>query len=240
VWKFDKPVAGKIEFAYHEPGHYEAGMVSFASLKGPAISPATHHEGHGGHHQSEHSGHSHEPGEPHNHEGHDGHDHGGHSHEGIGWTWGDWKLMAHGVLKGIYTNQGGPRGDELTFLSGDFGVMAERQLGPGTLRLTAMLTPDPLMGKRGYPLLLQTGETADGRTLLVDRQHPHDFFMELSASYRLSLSQDSVSLPILAGPASLRSAHRRQTIVFPEQRSRKRRSAIIGSIQRMSHSGLQP
>jgi hypothetical protein len=47
------------------------------------------------------------------------------------------------------------------------------------------------MGKRGYPLLLQTGETADGRTPLVDRQHPHDFFMELSASYRLPLSQDS-------------------------------------------------
>jgi uncharacterized cupredoxin-like copper-binding protein len=31
VWKFDKPVAGKIEFACHEPGRYEAGMVSFAS-----------------------------------------------------------------------------------------------------------------------------------------------------------------------------------------------------------------
>jgi hypothetical protein len=117
--------------------------------------------------------------------------HGGHSHEGISWTLGDWKLIAHGVLKGIYTNQGGPRGDELTFLSGDFGVMAQRQLGPGTLGLTAMLTPDPLMGKRGYPLLLQTGETADGRTPLVGRQHPHDFFMELSASYRLPLSQDS-------------------------------------------------
>ena len=42
---------------------------------------------------------------------------------------------------------------------------------------------DPLMGKSGYPLLFQTGESADGRTALVDRQHPHDFFMELAATY---------------------------------------------------------
>ena len=42
------------------------------------------------------------------------------------------------------------------------------------------------MGKRGYPLLLAAGETADGVTPLVDRQHPHDFFMELSASLGLA------------------------------------------------------
>ena len=46
-----------------------------------------------------------------------------------------------------------------------------------------MLSPDPLMGPRGYPLLLAAGETADGKTPLIDRQHPHDLFMELSASY---------------------------------------------------------
>jgi hypothetical protein len=39
------------------------------------------------------------------------------------------------------------------------------------------------MGRAGYPLLLQTGETADGVTPLLDRQHPHDLFMELAASY---------------------------------------------------------
>jgi hypothetical protein len=38
------------------------------------------------------------------------------------------------------------------------------------------------MGTRGYPLLLASGETANGRDRLVDRQHPHDFFMELSGS----------------------------------------------------------
>jgi hypothetical protein len=46
------------------------------------------------------------------------------------------------------------------------------------------------MGRRGYPLLLASGETADGKTPLVDRQHPHDLFMELSASYSRQLSLD--------------------------------------------------
>jgi hypothetical protein len=45
-----------------------------------------------------------------------------------------------------------------------------------------MLSPDPLMGPSGYPLLLASGETANGRDRLIDRQHPHDLFMELSAS----------------------------------------------------------
>ena len=38
----------------------------------------------------------------------------------------------------------------------------------------------------GSPQLFQTGETFEGR-LLVDRQHPHDFFMNLSATYRHAL-----------------------------------------------------
>lgn len=63
-------------------------------------------------------------------------------------------------------------------------VSAKRALAnQDSLNFRAMLSPDPVMGKGGYPLLLATGETADGKTPLVDRQHPHDLFMELSASY---------------------------------------------------------
>src|SRR5262249_8855710 len=40
-----------------------------------------------------------------------------------------------------------------------------------------------------YPLLLASGETADGRTHLVDRQHPHDLFMELSGSYAYPIGE---------------------------------------------------
>jgi hypothetical protein len=62
--------------------------------------------------------------------------------------------------------------------------MARRDFNQAdTLQFRAMLSPDPFMGKRGYPLLLATGETADGTTHLVDRQHPHDLFMELSGTY---------------------------------------------------------
>jgi hypothetical protein len=95
---------------------------------------------------------------------------------------GDWTLMAHGVLTLVYDQQGGLRGDDKTFASGMLMGMARRPLGNGTLQFKAMLSPDPIMGKSGYPLLLASGETANGRDRLIDRQHPHDFFMELSAS----------------------------------------------------------
>jgi hypothetical protein len=98
---------------------------------------------------------------------------------------GGWMLMAHGLLNGVYDSQSGPRGgDDKAFASGMLMGMAEHSLGEGnTLQLRAMLSPDPFMGPSGYPLLLATGETADGKTPLVDRQHPHDLFMELSASF---------------------------------------------------------
>lgn len=96
---------------------------------------------------------------------------------------GPWMVMLHGDLNGVYDTQSGPRGGDKAFDSGMVMAMAQRALGEGdTLQLRAMLSPDPFMGPSGYPLLLATGETADGRTPLVDRQHPHDLFMELSAS----------------------------------------------------------
>ncbi len=112
-------------------------------------------------------------------------------HAGLEVMRGPWMIMVHGLLNGVYDRQNGPRGDEKGFVSGMFMVMAQRPAGEaGTLQLRAMLSPEPLMGPRGYPLLLATGETADGRTPLVDRQHPHDLFMELSASYSRKLSLD--------------------------------------------------
>jgi hypothetical protein len=70
-------------------------------------------------------------------------------------------------------------------------VMATRPAGAGRLGLRAMFSAEPwTIGEEGYPLLLQTGETADGRTPLVDRQHPHDLFMELAATYSRPLGED--------------------------------------------------
>ncbi|HSR00274.1 MAG TPA: hypothetical protein VLM36_10190, partial [Sphingomicrobium sp.] len=84
---------------------------------------------------------------------------------------GDWMLMAHGTLNLVYDHQSGPRGDDKAFASGMLMGMARHPLGNGTVQFRAMLSPEPLMGPAGYPLLLAAGETANGRTLLVDRQH---------------------------------------------------------------------
>lgn len=111
---------------------------------------------------------------------------------------GDWTISAHAILNLVYDWQDGPRGDEKTFVAGMAMVSARRTFGEDVLNLRAMLSPDALMGKRGYPLLLAAGETADGVTHLVDRQHPHDLFMELSASYSFALG-DGEALFLYAG-----------------------------------------
>jgi hypothetical protein len=103
--------------------------------------------------------------------------------EGIHGLLGNWTTMIHGFIDAVYDNQGGPRGGHKTFSESMLMGMAQTSLGPGHLMLRGMISLDPTMGKSGYPLLLQTGETADGVTPLIDRQHPHDFLMELAAIY---------------------------------------------------------
>jgi len=45
------------------------------------------------------------------------------------------------------------------------------------------------IGSRGYPLLVQSGESYQGAPV-HDRQHPHDLFMELSALYERPLARN--------------------------------------------------
>jgi hypothetical protein len=115
-------------------------------------------------------------------------------HDGVHAARGDWMLMGHVTLDGVYSWQDRPRGDEKAFVGGMFMGTAQRRFANGNvLQFRGMLSPDPFMGKSGYPLLLAAGETADGVEPLIDRQHPHDLFMELSASYSHRLSEkDSV------------------------------------------------
>lgn len=113
-------------------------------------------------------------------------------HTGFHTMKGDWHLMAHGFLNLVYDDQDGPRGDHKLFSESMLMGMAVRPLGAGRLGFRAMISAEPwTVGDQGYPLLLQTGETADGRTPLVDRQHPHDLFMELSGTYSHDLGKDS-------------------------------------------------
>jgi hypothetical protein len=112
-------------------------------------------------------------------------------HEGVHIMSGDWMLMLHGYADQIYDHQGGPRGGSESFSESMLMFMAQHPLGPGTFGFRSMLSLDPAMGPYGYPLLLQTGETGDGTHQLVDRQHPHDLFMELAITYSLPLDDDS-------------------------------------------------
>jgi len=134
---------------------------------------------------------------------------------------GAWTLMLHGMADVVLDDQGGPRGRDKVFGSNMVMGMAQRGAGPGKVGIRAMLSAEPLtIGKGGYPLLLQTGETADGGTPLIDRQHPHDLFMELSGSYSISSGNRSLFLyaglpgePALGPPAFM---HRFSGIALPE------------------------
>lgn len=130
-------------------------------------------------------------------------------HQGLHRMSGAWMLMLHGFGDLVIDDQGGKRGDEKVFSSNMLMGMAQRDLGPGHLGLRAMVSAEPsTIGKEGYPLLLQTGETANGRTPLIDRQHPHDLFMELAAAYSVTKGNRSLFLygglpgePALGPPA---------------------------------------
>ena len=102
---------------------------------------------------------------------------------------GDWLLLFHyNAIVGV-NSQGGPRGVTKFESSNWFMPMAYHKLGKGTLQLRGMFSFEPFtFPAGGSPLLFQTGETYKGQPL-IDRQHPHDLFMELSAQHTLPLGE---------------------------------------------------
>lgn len=110
-----------------------------------------------------------------------------------------WLFMIHGFVNTIYDHQSGPRGDK-TFLSENMLMMtAQADYNHTTLGLRTMFSLEPgTIEACGYPLLLQTGETCNGITPLIDHQHPHNLFMELAAVYTLRL-RDETSVFLYAG-----------------------------------------
>ena len=103
---------------------------------------------------------------------------------------GDWTLMLHGQGFVQYDRQGGSRGgDQLGVINWAMAA-ASRRIGGGRLELRSMLSAEPwTIGSRGYPLLVQSGEAYQGAPL-HDRQHPHDFFMELAALYERPVARN--------------------------------------------------
>ena len=111
-----------------------------------------------------------------------------------------WELMLHGFIFGQYIRQNGPRGDA-QFGSLNWGMfMASRELAGGRFQVRTMLSLDPgTVTRHGYPLLLQTGEAIDGEPVR-DRQHPHDFWMELGMLYERPVS-NTWGISLYAAPS---------------------------------------
>ena len=102
---------------------------------------------------------------------------------------GKWLLMAHFNIVAGLNSQGGPRGTTKFESANWFMPIAFRRAGPGTLQLRGMFSLEPFtFAPGGSPLLFQTGETYKGQPI-IDRQHPHDLFMELSAQYTIALGE---------------------------------------------------
>lgn len=111
---------------------------------------------------------------------------------------GDWMVMAHGFVSTQYTDDSGPRGDDKLYATSMLMLSGERETDWGRIQLKSMLSLEPLMDARGYPNLFATGETAGGLPL-VDRQHPHDLFMELAARVDFNVA-DGTRLFLYGGP----------------------------------------
>lgn len=106
---------------------------------------------------------------------------------------GDWQLMTHYNAILAYDNQSGRRGGEQLNSLNWLMLMANQRSGENDLTFRGMFSLEPwTTTTKGYPMLFQSGEAYHGRPL-VDRQHPHDLFMELSGRYRRLLSNGTVA-----------------------------------------------
>jgi hypothetical protein len=113
-----------------------------------------------------------------------------------------WMHMVHGSIFLRYNRQdlftkgsrGGNQFDSPNWLM----YMAQRKVGKnGLFAINTMFSLDPFtVGAGGYPLLYQTGESYKG-SKLVDRQHPHDLFAELSIAYTQRVAKNTdISLSV--------------------------------------------
>lgn len=80
-------------------------------------------------------------------------------------------------------------------------VMEQHRLFSGTILFRQMFSAESLTSPHpGFPLLFQTGETYHGQPL-IDHQHPHNVFAELSVLYTVPVDQ-KVSWLFYGGPSA--------------------------------------
>jgi hypothetical protein len=107
----------------------------------------------------------------------------------------DWLAVA------MFNHQGGLRGSDEGRVPNWWMGMWRPLASQPSFMITTMLSLDRVtVGRTGYAELFQAGETLDGEPI-VDRQHPHDFFMQLAASWRVPIGQ-SLGFIVSGGPAA--------------------------------------
>ncbi len=110
-----------------------------------------------------------------------------------------WMLMQDGILFAEFNHQGGPRGGNDVVAPNWWMGMASRNTTHGRLTFNAMFSLDPaIVGQDGYLEIFQVGEALNGRPL-IDRQHPHDLFMQLAAVWRIPISE-TTGFTLAGGP----------------------------------------
>ena len=102
-----------------------------------------------------------------------------------------WTFMQDAIVFTEFNHQGGPRGGNEFVVPNWWMGMASRETSRGRFTLTSMLSLDPAtVGTDGYRELFQVGEAFNGRPL-IDRQHPHDLFMQLGAVWRMPVNDST-------------------------------------------------
>ena len=134
-----------------------------------------------------------------------------------------WMTMVHGWLFVNYDDQGGPSGGRVVESQNHFMGMATHSFLGGKLTLLGTISLEPAtIPSPGSPELFQTGETNQG-ILLVDLQHPHDFFAQIAAAWQKDLSASTeltfygavVGEPALGPPAYVHRLSARENPTAP-------------------------
>jgi hypothetical protein len=109
-----------------------------------------------------------------------------------------WMTMTHGYAFVTFNSQGGPSGGDAFESVNHFMAMSMRRFAGGKLSLLGAWTIEPVTVEQGgSPELFQRGETYRG-TLLVDRQHPHDLFVELAVRWERPISKKAAVILYLS------------------------------------------
>ena len=144
-------------------------------------------------------------------------------------TFGEWQTMVHGNGFLQYFRDATPRGQRQFGSINWFMVSGRRRAASGAMTLRGMFSLEPLTIRDcGYPDLLASGEVCEGQPI-VDRQHPHDLLMEISATYDRQLSS-GLNLQIYGGVAGEPALG---PVAFPH-----RPSALTNPLAPISHHWL--